>query len=475
MKKLLIILIFTLGFGQINWTYETVDSVNYPSDGGMGYASLKLDSLTSPHLVYYQLIWDTLYSDTGWAKVIYTYKISDQWIKETVDSSFGNGWTNYYIQPSLCLDRYDNLHIAYVHRTEDNLCYLRYANKVSGNWLIQELDTMLHYWSSATIALNANDYPCIAYLQYRDVDSTLYVKYLNHDGVLWDSLVIDDGNNLSDGGLSLAIDSSNNPHIAYYQACDPLSDSVKYVYWDGANWVFSWSDSICDMSEHGSLSLALNTFDHPHIAYCTWPSLWYAYWDGNSWYNEGPIDAASWEIRLDLDSLNLPHIAYIDQMGQRPEYCYRDSIAWHLCGFVEPDPEAFTYRSISFSLDKESNPHVAYIANKNNQLKMKYAIGAFVGIKETESSNHMHRFKLEISPNPAKGMLKIRFNSPDERKVTVKIYDVVGRLAEKVFDGKAKIGVNEFLIMPRELSAGVYFVRLETAGYERTEKIILLR
>jgi len=81
----------------------------------------------------------------------------------------------------------------------------------------------------------------------------------------------------------------------------------------------------------------------------------------------------------------------------------------------------------------------------------------------------------QMYPNPTKGVLKIRFNSPDERKVSVKIYDVVGRLAETVFDGNAKIGMNEFLIVPRDLSAGVYFVRVETSVYKKTQKIILLR
>jgi hypothetical protein len=85
-------------------------------------------------------------------------------------------------------------------------------------------------------------------------------------------------------------------------------------------------------------------------------------------------------------------------------------------------------------------------------------------------------FYLErIHPNPAKGMIKIRFNSPDERKVSVKVYDVLGRLAKRVFDGPARIGMNEFLINPKDFSAGVYFVQLEADGYTKTEKIILLK
>jgi len=37
------------------------------------------------------------------------------------------------------------------------------------------------------------------------------------------------------------------------------------------------------------------------------------------------------------------------------------------------------------------------------------------------------------------------------------------------WDGKNR------LFFSRELSAGVYFIRLETSGYEKTEKIILLQ
>jgi hypothetical protein len=51
----------------------------------------------------------------------------------------------------------------------------------------------------------------------------------------------------------------------------------------------------------------------------------------------------------------------------------------------------------------------------------------------------------------------------------------VGRVVKTIFDGKARIGVNEVLIRPKGLSAGVYFVRLETTDYNRIEKLILLR
>jgi hypothetical protein len=78
-------------------------------------------------------------------------------------------------------------------------------------------------------------------------------------------------------------------------------------------------------------------------------------------------------------------------------------------------------------------------------------------------------------PNPSQNIFKIKFNSPDEYKVTVKIYDVAGELVEKIFDGKAKIGLNEFSVALKDLSAGIYFVKIETTGYSKTEKVILLK
>ncbi|MGQ9702882.1 MAG: T9SS type A sorting domain-containing protein, partial [bacterium] len=78
-------------------------------------------------------------------------------------------------------------------------------------------------------------------------------------------------------------------------------------------------------------------------------------------------------------------------------------------------------------------------------------------------------------PNPAQRMIKIRFNSPDERKITIKLYDVCGRLVHQEDITKSKIGMNEILIKQEGLSAGVYFVRIETIGYEKTEKAILLK
>jgi hypothetical protein len=80
-----------------------------------------------------------------------------------------------------------------------------------------------------------------------------------------------------------------------------------------------------------------------------------------------------------------------------------------------------------------------------------------------------------IYPNPAKGMIKIRFNSPDERQVSIKIYDISGRLVEKLFTGRTHIGMNEVVIMAGELANGIYFMKLDADKYGKVEKLILLK
>ncbi len=82
---------------------------------------------------------------------------------------------------------------------------------------------------------------------------------------------------------------------------------------------------------------------------------------------------------------------------------------------------------------------------------------------------------LPMYPNPSKGILRIRFISPDERNITVKLYDVTGRLSRIVFNDRAKIGQNEIVLRPQDLAAGVYFLHLESGDYKKTEKIVFLR
>lgn len=99
------------------------------------------------------------------------------------------------------------------------------------------------------------------------------------------------------------------------------------------------------------------------------------------------------------------------------------------------------------------------------------------GVEEQPDDNIVIReFKLDHTmPTVFRGNIRIRFSSPDQRKVTIKLYDVVGRAVKTVFDDKAETGINEVLVTPQDLPTGVYFVNLVTQNYRETMKVLLLK
>lgn len=80
-----------------------------------------------------------------------------------------------------------------------------------------------------------------------------------------------------------------------------------------------------------------------------------------------------------------------------------------------------------------------------------------------------------IHPNPTKGNLEIRFSSPDQRTLRITLYDVTGRLVNEIFHGRVKVGSNRIPVNSEELSAGIYFIRIETDEETITEKVIILK
>jgi len=71
-------------------------------------------------------------------------------------------------------------------------------------------------------------------------------------------------------------------------------------------------------------------------------------------------------------------------------------------------------------------------------------------------------------------LLRIRFNSPDERTVKIKLYDVCGRLVHKENITKTVIGMNEVSIK-QSLSSGVYFVQVESGDFKEVKKAVMVR
>ena len=98
---------------------------------------------------------------------------------------------------------------------------------------------------------------------------------------------------------------------------------MRYARWDGSDWIIT---TIGENYAGAFNSLALDSQDFPHIAYyqalgSNW-NLWYKYWDGSNWHNEvvnQPM-GGGWYCRIALDSQEHPRIAYSDQNAYDLDY-----------------------------------------------------------------------------------------------------------------------------------------------------------
>jgi hypothetical protein len=84
------------------------------------------------------------------------------------------------------------------------------------------------------------------------------------------------------------------------------------------------------------------------------------------------------------------------------------------------------------------------------------------------------------SPNPFHGGTAIAFQLPEPERATIEIFDVAGRRVATVLDRDLPAGLHTAMWDGRdasgnEVSAGIYFYRLEAGPREGLRKMILLK
>lgn|GEM_PF-875516 len=478
-----IILIFsTVGFGQINWEIEIVDSLN-------GYEHLQslalaVDTLNIPHIVYNTPVY-------GNSKIIYASRIGGSWQKEVVESGL------FYYGFSLIFDSNNIPHLSYCRLDEAiNKTYICHAWKEEAGWRIDLVDSItgdFEGWQNwivyrkTSIALDTSNLPAIAYSSRNIADSITYNKFAHYNGTNWDTSIVEYDSAYAntqerptDFSPSLDFNSGNIPYIAFQQISiyphQPY-DTLKIAHYNDTlnRWLVEPIFNTID--PWFMVSLKLNKLDYPMIAHNISGCLCFTWWDGASWRTDW-IQGIGWyrtKYHLQLDSLENPHILYLpDPLVAHPSYCYKEGNTWHLCGWVEPDPECLTLADISFSFDHNYQPHVAYQFSKSNKLGIKYAKGTFVGV-EDELTASARIFLLEISPNPFHDRLRIKLKMGDWKwnpeAISLRIFDASGRPVRQ-FDHLVS---NQFFWDGKKFPPGVYFVHLSTPNGSETRKALLLK
>jgi len=80
-----------------------------------------------------------------------------------------------------------------------------------------------------------------------------------------------------------------------------------------------------------------------------------------------------------------------------------------------------------------------------------------------------------ISPNPFNAEAIISFDLRAASFVSLAIYDITGRKVARLVDGMKPAGPHQVVFDAKDLSSGVYFVRLEAGGVSRLQKAVFLK
>lgn len=98
-----------------------------------------------------------------------------------------------------------------------------------------------------------------------------------------------------------------------------------------------------------------------------------------------------------------------------------------------------------------------------------------IGIKKI-SSEVPAQYKLSQNfPNPFNPTTKINFSVPNSGFVTLKVYDITGKLVANLVNEKLSVGTYEYEFNASNLTSGIYFYTLSSTNYREAKKMMLVK
>jgi hypothetical protein len=98
-----------------------------------------------------------------------------------------------------------------------------------------------------------------------------------------------------------------------------------------------------------------------------------------------------------------------------------------------------------------------------------------LGVSEIATLPLAMTLSVKVFPNPTKSLTAVRYSLPAEGKISLQLYDISGRLVKTLVDEYKKPGNYSITLNSRTLSAGVYFLSLETKEKRIIERIVIIK
>lgn len=235
------------------------------------------------------------------------------------------------------------------------------AKLVGTTWLVETIDPNCQASSGISLVIDTTGKPHIAYIDKSDLAYT-YLKYAVFSGSAWSiETVTDECSGIDSSAVSLQLNSGGTPYISYYNLASNDLVCAKKV---GGIWL----EEIVAPGDSEYPSLRLNAAGNPCVSYLRTDGVYYAYFDGSLWHREkvDSFTVMSYSTSLVLDSAGHPHISYYDPVNCDLKYAYYDGVAWQK---ETVDAAGDIGASSSIALDSFGAPYIGYLDSINYVVK----------------------------------------------------------------------------------------------------------
>jgi len=271
-------------FDRFTWIMNTTEVVSTESTVESYYPSLATDTAGNVHIAW-QDYTDYAGSGTGW-DIFYKRwdAASSSWTTTEVVSTES---TSRAENPSLGTDSSGNVHIAWQDETDydgagtDPDIFYKYWNATTSSWTTTEVvsteSTEDSYYPS--LAIDASDNVHIAWQDGTDytgsgTDRDIFYKHWNATTSLWTTTEVVSTESTEDSSNpSLAIDSAGNIHVAWHDRTDYAGAGgdmdIFYKRWDASTSSWTTTEVVSTESTGYSFhpSLAIDGAGNMHIAW----------------------------------------------------------------------------------------------------------------------------------------------------------------------------------------------------------------
>ncbi len=286
------------------------------------------------------------------------------WTTETVEEGNPTG-----LHTSIALDERERPHMTYRDKGSDSI---KYARLTDNGWTIQVVGSKGEFAGDTDLVLDDSGRPHVSFFS----GYSGYVVYATWNGSSW--LLKNVERALSEGHNSLALDSLGRVHLAYTY----INGRLRHAVWNETEWRIETIEP--DLITVRYISMAIDSLDNPHIAYQGFRNLHYASWNGTAWSTEivDANDQVGWFASLILDSRDRPHIAYRDAEEEGVMYGRRTASGWIL---ETVDPSGDTGWDVSIAVDGQDGIHLSYYERTEAELRHAYRAPDTWWVEEVDS------------------------------------------------------------------------------------------